>query len=634
MLAIFPLAAFFLLFLAIYQFSSGDDWRHTCIASAVLWGAYLVFTTEILSLARAITPLGLALNWTLMMVFSSGMILRSHKQGKLKLPAWKLPHAWNERILLLSIAVVVLLSLLVAIIAPPATWDALNYHMARVAHWAQDRAVHYYPSGIDVQNSMPPGGEMIVLHFYVMAAGDRLANLPEWLAMLGSLVAAAYIARLIGAGSLEQWLAGTVTAALPVGIVQASNAFTDYTLAFWVVCAAVQAAEIARGKSSWKQVALAGLAGGLALVTKPTAIAYLAPLAIWITVSILKQRGWRTFLLSATAAACLALTINLGSYIRSYDLYQNFFNNPVRITEHANQLYTPAALLSNLVRNAALHTGTPYGHVNKLIYQGIAALHQLLRVDINDPRTTSSDTFPWISFRTEETLVGNFLHAGLTLIAFAAVLWKRKAFGSIPFTLALVAASSFLFFSSLFKWQIFGSRFHLAFFVLFCPLIAMVIDRWVGKWSFAAGIVLVLAAFPWLFQIDQRPLIPGEQSMTGSILRETRLDLLYANGPHLTHPYETIINKIKEGNCRSVGLMLKGGSAEYPLWVLMDAPRDDRLQMGWIVSGPSAKYEPPEFRPCAVVCEGCSQPSLNGLQSVYNDNTFQLFLGGSTNQSP
>ena len=53
---------------------------------------------------------------------------------------------------------------------------------------------------------MPPGAELTILQFYVLAGGDRLANFVQWFAMVGSLLGTSLVAAQLGAGRAGQLL--------------------------------------------------------------------------------------------------------------------------------------------------------------------------------------------------------------------------------------------------------------------------------------------------------------------------------------------------------------------------------------------------------------------------------------------
>ncbi len=81
----------------------------------------------------------------------------------------------------------------------------MSYHLARVAHWGQNHTVAFYPTHIVRQLYQPPWAEYAMLHLYILAGGDRLANLVQWVAMAVSLVGVSVIARQLGAGHVASF---------------------------------------------------------------------------------------------------------------------------------------------------------------------------------------------------------------------------------------------------------------------------------------------------------------------------------------------------------------------------------------------------------------------------------------------
>jgi hypothetical protein len=206
--------------------------------------------------------------------------------------------------------------------------------------------------------------------------------------------------------------------------------------------------------------------------------------------------------------------------------------------------------------------------------------------------------------------------------------WKRLR--RVTLVYALVALSSLVVFSWLFKWQSFGGRYHIAFFALFAPVAGCLLAAFVPKyWSAAAGGLFLIAAWPWLFSIQSRPLIPvAGDSLTNSILVEPRQNLYFANAQYLINSYTSLIGTIGETGCNQVGIALKGLSPEYLLWVLLDAPRPD-LRVEWLVSGgPPSLTISADFSPCAVICQQCGADiqEFEGLPLVYTRDEYQLFM--------
>jgi hypothetical protein len=295
---------------------------------------------------------------------------------------------------------------------------------------------------------------------------------------------------------------------------------------------------------------------------------------------------------------------------------------------HANEALGLDGQISNVLRNAALQLGTPSPHVNRALALAILEVHQLLGISPNDPRTTAHGYFKVDTPTTRENTTSNPAQAYLGLVAVGVVFFRRDASRDLK-VLALAALAGFWIFSTVFKWQIFGSRYHLVFFILWAPVAGAVLARLVGRrGTRALALALFLLCLPWLLSIRSRPLVPVPgNSLVGSVLTESRERLLLANGLYLLTPYQEMAGLIQEAGCGAVGLALGGNSAEYPLWVFLGFPRTDR-HIEWLVAGtPSARLTPAAFTPCAVICEGCARDDLfRGLPRAYARSGFVLFL--------
>jgi Dolichyl-phosphate-mannose-protein mannosyltransferase len=632
MAAILPLFAFISIYIIYYNLKPGLSWRQSFVRTSILWGTYLVLVTELLSIFHAITQPALVVAWSLPILAGIYIIVRKRKMGeRLLFPRPVFSRKVLDWLLLAGLLFILGSTALIAWLAPPQTWDSLNYHLPRVAEWAQNRTVQHYITGVDSQNSKPPGAEFAILHFYVLAGSDRLANFVEWLAMLGSLVGVSWVARQLGANRTGQFLAVIIAATIPTGVVQASSTMTDYVVAFWVLCAVSEVLCMFADQQIKESAIFAGLAAGLVILTKPTGVPYLIPFILMAAWALLRHVQFRESLWLVGAACCLVLLLNLGTFTRNYLLYGNPISSGELISMQGNQLMNLQGMLSNVLRNAGLHAGTPKQSINQWVFDQVLLMHRWLGVDINDPRTTLHGQYnPIGGFALDEDVVGNLFHGLLILATIFGMIIGVKKFNrlSVFYTLAVIAG--FFLFSLFFKWQIFGTRYHQVFFLLFSPIISIVAVRFLTPTGGRIlGIALILAVYPWLFSIKSRPLIPIQgSSYSSSILTAARESLYFANGRHLEEPYTRMASMIQQANCSSVGLMLSGNEAEYPLWVLLGAPRKD-LHIEWIVGGDFYQhYRTPNFQPCAVICESCPKDwvTLRGLPVVYDDQTFRLYL--------
>jgi hypothetical protein len=129
--------------------------------------------------------------------------------------------------MLVSIAVLVLLTGLVAVFAGPTESDSISYHLPRVIHWAQDRSVAPFATPNSRQIWAPPWTEYVALNLLVLLKGDRLVNLVQWFAAIAALIVVSRIAALAGLHREGQIASALVAATIPMLIDEASTLMTD-----------------------------------------------------------------------------------------------------------------------------------------------------------------------------------------------------------------------------------------------------------------------------------------------------------------------------------------------------------------------------------------------------------------------
>jgi hypothetical protein len=567
LLALLPILAFVASFLALLQFDR--DEASAFIRLALGWAAYAVLMTEFLGLFRAVSATCLAVAWTVPLLVAVGLLLRtSRRRGLLMMPRLPMPKTLFLRIVAASVIAIILLTAVVAWFAPPNTWDALNYHMSRVAHWAQQQSIAQYATGREVQNYMPPAASILALQSYVLGQSDRLANFVQWFAMVGCLIVVARIATRLGADEKGRWYAAAFAATLPAGIMQATAVATDYVVALWVAIAVLKVVELMQGGGGpWAVVEL-GLAAGLALATKQTAIPYLAPFFVIVVVILLRRAERLTYLAAAGLGLVLILLLNLGQFARNMATFGSPAG-PARSTEaQTNELFNGQVLISNVVRNASLHLGTPSPHVNKAIALGVLWVHSQLGLDVNDPRTTREGVFRVRPPTLHETVAGNLAHA-LLLAMLVPLSWlARRKIPPPLWTYAALVLLTFVLLSALFQWKPTGARYHLPFFVLLAPAVGLVLEAlpWRGMSEVFVSLLL-LSSVPWLLGNHSRPLLSGWPGAdVDSVLVVPRDDLLYANAPYPQAPPGNRRDH-PEADCRTIAIA-SGSSLRFDLVLL------------------------------------------------------------------
>ena len=90
--------------------------------------------------------------------------------------------------------------LLLALTVPPNNWDSLQYHLPRVAAWAQHGGIYWIAERADrhPQYAFQPLAEQEILFLFVAFGKARLFALPQYLAELAVLLAVYGASRRLG----------------------------------------------------------------------------------------------------------------------------------------------------------------------------------------------------------------------------------------------------------------------------------------------------------------------------------------------------------------------------------------------------------------------------------------------------
>ena len=286
-----------------------------------------------------------------------------------------------------------------------------------------------------------------------------------------------------------------------------------------------------------------------------------------------------------------------------------------------HDIFTVSSFVSNVVRNLALHFGTPIDQINTATESEIRSVHRLLGIDTNDPRTTWGNLeFHIPATSTHEDLAGNPIHLALIFVSLVLYLTVSSARRHRLGLYALALIGGFLLFALYLRWQPWNSRLHLPLFVLWSPFIALALSSVAdSRFSTVIAITLALLSIPWLVHNQTRPLV-GE----GSILTVNRVDQYFTSRPGLHYPYVEVTDRIKSIGCTRVGLVLGADDWEYPFWALIEqnnpkSVRIENVDIG-IDNISNVKELDPYFRnftPCVVIGVNQDQSTLNIQQNTY-----------------
>lgn len=610
-------------------------WRLALLDSFAILGGLVWFFTEALGTFRAITFGGLAASWGI--AYAAALIIAvvlSRHSLRSSIVAESANFTRRVRSLSAGESAALLFMLLasaalgvIAFTAAPNTWDSLTYHLSRIMHWQQDRSLAFYATAIQRQLSFGPLAEMAMLQFQVLSGTDRLVNFVQFASMLGCAIGGSLIAERLGGDVRAQTLSALASMTLPMGVLQATSTQNDYVVALWCLSFVAFTLVPPDQADTRCHALMSGATLGLAVLTKATALLFLAPMGIWYAVRVFRRFGpgaWRPL-----ATVCIvALMILAPHSLRNWDLY----GNPLGITSgrepgsYTNRSFGLSTLGSNLLRNIGLQLTSPVERLNQAVEQGIVQAHALVGIDPNAPATTWEGMRFQLVFSMYEDNAGNLLH--FLLLLAAGILLMRLRLPAAKLYMGCIGVA-FLLFCLVLKWQPWNSRLVLPLFVLAMPALGVALSGHLrGSRVYLPGLVLALAALPYLLFNPTRPMI-GEDS----IFLKDRMLQYFRNVPDSFPAYQTGARVISSLNCGRVGLVSPTDGREYLLWVTNRAYNPNIQIEHVMVKNVSRRYEK-SFSPCAIVvtlpiAESTLVYGGASYERVVETERFSVFVSGS-----
>jgi hypothetical protein len=540
-------------------------WRLVILDLALLFGGWIVLSTEVLSLFQILTPKAIALSWVAFGLGVGAYALQTRRRRSQSPTPSLAPFDLEDRVLLGGIGLILLLLGIMATIAPPNTWDSMTYHLPRIMHWLQQGSVAHYPTANLRQLYQPPGAEYAMLHLYALWGSDRALNFVQWWSAIGCLVGVSLIAEHLGATRRGQLYSLVYVATLPMGILQATSTKNDYLCGFWLVCFAYFTL-VAMGRDRLTPPLLLRLSVSLGLLFFTKSTGYLFALPFVISLFI---RHWQIFRTPKIAFLFLPFVINLGHYGRNFFAFGSVFFTGDDLG--TNQLFTPRAFLSNLIKNIALHLPISYTTIAP-VHNMIIALHQKIGISADDPRLNWQESAFNATFSTSEVTAGNPLHFYLLMIVLLVLGSRAKSLWidqKILMFYCGAVGGGFALFCGLLKWQVWHSRLHLPLFIAIAPVVGVVLDRYFKpRLALYLCFVLLASSSFWLLWSETKPV-----ASRSNIFNIPRQEQYFMTLPYAAS-YQEAAAYLNQTGCDRIGLWMGSDAWEYPLWAMLkEQPR-------------------------------------------------------------
>ena len=613
LLGLFPLVFFLLLwflFLVNHQGNQSEelDIRKALILAGLFFSAALALGTELLSLIGGLTTAG-ALGFWMGGILTLGLfhwrtryISKGFRRIRRSIRAWQL--GWFDWAMLIASLLGLLVLLITGLFSPPNVHDVLAYHMSRVMHWAQNNSLAFFPTPNTWQLWMPPFSEFSQLHFFLLSGTDLLASLPQWYSLILSMAAVSLTAKKLGASSKGQWLSAFFTLTLPIIVLQASGGKNDIVLGFFFTAMVVFVIESNTKELDWRSRVALGLSVGLGMMTKGTFPFFGLIFLIWLFVNMLRHSGWRQTFLFIGVGLLILLALNGGHWIRNTltfggPLYTGYEDSLI------NDRFGLRVTVSNLTRNMAVQLNGKYGVINVAVEKAVRQIHNWINLSIFDPGLTQGPAeFYYVPNREE--VAGNAFHFALTGFSFGLLLVsclnKQDRNQKIQAVLlSLSGIASLILFSSIFRWQSWGTRLLIPYYLTMAPAVGFDFGRkapTLPAWLLAIALGVVM--FNPLMNNYSRSFSWAEENRN-SIWRISRKGLLFANNQAIEGAVLELTDVMESSGCRTYGLLMRRNGPEYLLWGALRSDPEGYEIRHIQVGNESGKHSPPSFDPCGII---------------------------------
>ena len=563
------------------------------------WLVFVFFSTELFSYLTIVSGTSIV---TANLIFFSMYILFQRKEllaSILSLRSFEFVKNKSNLLILLILTLIFIQGFFSA----PNTTDSMTYHITRVMYWIQDQTV-YQNLIRSSHDFMPPFGEYIFLHIYLLAGGDRLLSSSAWLAFAVSIYLSGVIAFRVGASEKVIKLTRLFTAAIPIAVMQASSTQVDLitnVLALFGLYFALNLIERANIKDS---LILAIITGMGLMVKAPFVFHIFIPMGL---LGLLKLPRLKKEIYIFLIIMLVSLLMQRHYLHNNFNLYGNFFGLDLagQQNRYVNDRFDPAALTSNVIRNSFNQFPVPI--FTSATENALAWSLNLIGTDIQDPLTT----YPGHEFHVQpvvypqEDIVSSPVHLVLIILGAIFLYKSRKQVKNFKIVslIFILTITSYFIFAYVLKYEPYHPRLQIPHFTF--GTIAAVIVLSSYKWGtkllnillppaliLAIALILLNVLRPYISYNSFYNLVKAYSPPTAAVpeaFYEKPRPMQYFNArPYLYTPYNNVVDLIasKPGD-KYIVLNLFHDEFEYPLWALLKSKNVNfKIQQNKFVKSP------------------------------------------------
>lgn len=578
MIILFPI--FFLY--CIVRINTTDKLKNfeALVFAVSIWSIILFAETEIFSIFKLVSSFPVVAFWTVidivLIVISAMSVKKCFKSG-VSIKNYFFPADFKQdklsKCFLLGLSIIVIT---IGLMTVPYNWDSMRYHLPRIMMWMQNKSVAHYTTNDMRQLSSPMIAEFVNLNIYAITHSDRFFNLLQSFSYLFNIIGVSAISKEMGLEEKWRKLAVLLYVSTPIAFSEAFSTQVDNFATVWMVLFAYiclllfNTEKLKFDKRLVCQLVSAGVCMGMGYLTKPSVCIGMVVFAVGlIIVRIIKHDKASVIIGAPILAGNTGLIVVLPEIIRNLITF-NAISDPIAGQRQLVGTLNPLYLIVNLVKNIC------YGLPTRLLpgsdsalYYFVVAFAKILGVNLDDP-TISEDGRPYHvgdpSTYGHDSAI-NPLIVWLFLIALVICivsLIKRKKVSNVFCVCSIV---SFVVFMTAVRWEMFETRYEVAYLTLLAPCIAFVFGKVFSIYKNERVSLSFRAVTGFLCIVT---LISGLSfhAFIGLTVAGKRPEGYFKENYETFEAYNDAMNVINEKGYKNIGVYITGGQYDYPLWTM------------------------------------------------------------------
>lgn len=233
------------------------------------------------------------------------------------------------RLLALVLGITVILPLCFeALYGTPNNLDSNNYHLLRIAAWLDNHNVRHFPTYHVQQLYHNVLSEYLIIQTMLLSGTDQFANLVQFSAMLGSLMAISLLGKRLGFNYKSQILSAALLLFLPIGIFESTTTQNDYVACFFFLGFLVFGYAIMAEKGKTGSMVFMALSLAFGGFTKYPVLLYAFPFCAYFGFRILTKFNLSLSLKTLAITLIAFLLIFFPFFYRNFQLFGNVLAPP------------------------------------------------------------------------------------------------------------------------------------------------------------------------------------------------------------------------------------------------------------------------------------------------------------------